>query len=56
MKPTYQDLIKTVYGYIEPLKPCTYGENVLVMLAVEPINAEYFKDDSIQHCIVQCKR
>lgn len=40
MATTYQDLIKTVHDYIEPLKPCTCGEKVLVTLAVEPVKAE----------------
>jgi hypothetical protein len=35
MAKTYQDLVKTVYDYIEPLKSYTCGENVLVTLAVE---------------------
>ncbi|MBE0069317.1 hypothetical protein [Thermoanaerobacterium thermosaccharolyticum] len=56
MAKTYQDLVKTVHDYIEPLKPCTCGEKVLIMLAIEPVKSDYFKNDSVQHCIVQCKR
>jgi hypothetical protein len=56
MEKTYQDLIKTVHEYIEPLRPCTCDENVLLTVAIEPIKREYFKDDSVQHCIVQCKK
>ncbi|MGF7396311.1 hypothetical protein PQ692_09990 [Thermoanaerobacterium thermosaccharolyticum] len=56
MAKTYQDLIKTVHDYIEPLKSCTCGEKVLITLAIEPIKADYFKDNSVQHCIVQCKK
>ncbi|WP_434579268.1 hypothetical protein [Thermoanaerobacterium thermosaccharolyticum] len=40
MELTYQDLIKTVYDYIEPFEPCTCGENVLITLAIEPVKAD----------------
>ncbi|SHF93776.1 hypothetical protein SAMN02746089_02795 [Caldanaerobius fijiensis DSM 17918] len=53
--PTYQELAKNVHTHIEPFKPCTCGEKVLVTVAVEPVKAEYFTDDSVQHCIVQCR-
>lgn len=51
MEEPYQDLIKTVHDYIEPLELCICDENVLVTLAVEPVKADYFKDDRVQHCI-----
>lgn len=52
---TYQELAKNIQEHIEPFKPCACGEKVLVTVAVEPIKAEYFRDDSVQHCIVQCR-